>query len=213
MSNDTGVVKIRGKDYRTVALRLKMFREDGRWDNHRIVTDVLPDSGNHVRVQATIYNENGMQAATGTGEEERGSSNINQTSALENAETSAVGRALAFLHPDLAGTEIASADEVVNAMGNQATQAALEKVTAMCATLREHNVMDTVAAIQAHLAQMVNTLGPDSNMADLTPEDVELVRAAQELWAELSEAQQMALWVATTKGGIFTTQERYALKL
>ena len=42
---------------------------------------------------------------------------INKTSALENAETSAVGRALAFL--GFAGTEIASADEVANAIKQQ----------------------------------------------------------------------------------------------
>ena len=49
--------------------------------------------------------------------EEFGSSFINKTSALENAETSALGRALAAF--GLHGTEFASADELINAKMNQ----------------------------------------------------------------------------------------------
>ena len=49
--------------------------------------------------------------------EEFGSSFINRTSALENAETSALGRALAAF--GLHGTEFASADELINAKMNQ----------------------------------------------------------------------------------------------
>ena len=49
-------------------------------------------------------------------EENRSFGKINKTSALENAETSAVGRALAFL--GLGGSEIASADEVSTAIAH-----------------------------------------------------------------------------------------------
>ena len=56
--------------------------------------------------------------ATGYAEEVRGSSNINKTRALENAETSAVGRALAFAGYH-SSTSIASADEVSVAIARQ----------------------------------------------------------------------------------------------
>jgi len=36
--------------------------------------------------------------------------------------------------------------------------------------------------------------------------------SAKEAWNELPEQEQMALWVATTKGGIFTTDERKTIK-
>jgi hypothetical protein len=55
--------------------------------------------------------------ATGYAEESRTSSQINRTSALENAETSAIGRALANF--GMAGTEYASADEVAQAISQR----------------------------------------------------------------------------------------------
>jgi hypothetical protein len=55
--------------------------------------------------------------ATGLAEEKRTSSQINRTSALENCETSAIGRALAAF--GLGGSEYASANEVQNAIHQQ----------------------------------------------------------------------------------------------
>ena len=54
---------------------------------------------------------------TGLAEEFRGKNIINTTSALENAETSSIGRALACL--SLGGSEYASANEVENAISQQ----------------------------------------------------------------------------------------------
>lgn len=36
--------------------------------------------------------------------------------------------------------------------------------------------------------------------------------SAKEAWNELEEPEQMALWLATTKGGVFTTKERETIK-
>ena len=58
--------------------------------------------------------------ATGLAEELRTASRINQCSALENAETSAVGRALAML--GLTNDRIASAEEVSGAIVQQSQQ-------------------------------------------------------------------------------------------
>ena len=69
-----------------------------------------------------------MPIATGWAEEVRGSSNINKTSALENCETSAVGRALGFAAFGSAES-IASADEVAIAIERQKTEAAEARAT------------------------------------------------------------------------------------
>jgi deoxycytidylate deaminase len=213
MSADDGKVNIHGKTYKTVALRMKEFREDERFDTYRLVTEVLPDSGNHVRVRAAIFDGDDC-VATGHGEEERGSSNINKTSALENAETSSIGRALAFLHPDLAGTEIASADEVANALTNQAMQDALEPVKAIMGLFREDGAaMDMVAGVMAHLDQITTVCSNHTTLADLSDEEVHILNAAKEIWQTASEAVQRILWVAPSKGGILSTQHRYLLKL
>ena len=55
-----------------------------------------------------------------------GSSQINKTSALENCETSAVGRALGWLNIGIDGS-IASADEVENAIHQQEAHTVTEQ--------------------------------------------------------------------------------------
>lgn len=117
-----GVVNIRGKQYQTVAKRVVDFRKahptwviDTRIKPPAELPECLHDC---VVVQARICDEDGNIVATGHAEERPGSSNINKTSALENCETSAVGRALAFL--GLGGDYgIASADEVLRAVSQQ----------------------------------------------------------------------------------------------
>ena len=69
-----------------------------------------------VIVQCDAYIDK-EHASTGLAEEYRTASRINQTSALENAETSAVGRALAML--GLTNDNIASAEEVGIAIASQ----------------------------------------------------------------------------------------------
>ena len=64
-------------------------------DEASINTDIIPELCNdkQVAVKCTIYIK--TKTYTGMALEEFGSSFINRTSALENAETSALGRALA----------------------------------------------------------------------------------------------------------------------
>ena len=112
MKKDTGIVSIHGKEYQTVALRVGKFREQYGL-SLSLVTEIIYADDKVVRMKAIISNEHGV-IATGHSEEYRSSSNINKTSALENAETSAIGRALAAL--GLGGTEFASADEVARAI-------------------------------------------------------------------------------------------------
>jgi hypothetical protein len=113
---NTGIVNIRGKEYMTVALRVQQFRE--KHPLWAIETHVEDRTEEYVVMRCEISNEEGRILATGHAEEFRKSSQINSTSALENAETSCIGRALAAL--GFGGSEFASANEVQNAVAQQA---------------------------------------------------------------------------------------------
>ena len=82
-------------DYAEVAERLPLFWKD--CPRGRIVTEIVVDDGTRIVMRADLYADIGDAVPTTTGyaEEVRGSSMVNKTSALENCETSAVGRALA----------------------------------------------------------------------------------------------------------------------
>ena len=115
-----GEVQIGDKTYLTVARRIDDFRNDDEFEGWSVETELVSADDVKVVMRAVIKDAAGKVASTGFAEEVRDSSRINKTSSLENCETSAVGRALAFL--GLAGGEIASADEVVNAIETQNTQ-------------------------------------------------------------------------------------------
>jgi len=112
---NTGIVNIRGKEYQTVALRVQKFRE--AYPTWSLTSEVLFRDSDCVVMKSIIADETGRVLATGHAEEYRKSSQINGTSALENAETSAHGRSLAAL--GIGGTEFASANEVQNAIHQQ----------------------------------------------------------------------------------------------
>ena len=115
-NKDTGIVNIHGKDYKTVAKRVDEFRKEHGM-KLSIVTRLISADENTVVMKAEILDENQRVIATGYAEENRKASQINRTSALENCETSAIGRALANF--GLAGGEYASADEVAQAIHEQ----------------------------------------------------------------------------------------------
>ena len=112
-------VDIRGKTYITVEERLSQFRQ--AYPDWSIVTQLISADDTRVVVQATIANPEGRVISTGLAEETRAASAINRVSAVENCETSAVGRALAF-HV-FGGGGIGSADEIVKAAINEFAQA------------------------------------------------------------------------------------------
>lgn len=187
----TGTVKIHGKEYKTVALRIEEFRK--KHPGHTILTELVEANDTLVIVKATISWE-GVVIATGYAEEVRAASKINRTSALENAETSAVGRALAFF--GLGGSEIASADEVANAIQQQNNQAYNEEIERLIAHNEAWRNNDgSIYFIKEYI-----------NMDEPHWENI------AEAWGEISNEDKEALWMAPSKGGVFTTAERAALK-
>ena len=108
-------IDIDGKAYTTVANRINVFRKF--FPDYSIITNIISDDDIKVVVQTKITTPSGVVIATGLAEEFRGKNIINTTSALENAETSSIGRALACL--SLGGSEYASANELENALAQQ----------------------------------------------------------------------------------------------
>ena len=104
-----GVTQRGGKKYTQVVHRMEAFRTVFGL-SMGVDTEILVDDGQRVVVRAIITNENGITVGAGLAEEIRGQGNVNKTSALENAETSAIGRALSSI--GLAGGEYASANEM-----------------------------------------------------------------------------------------------------
>lgn len=79
-------------DYASVDERLPLFWKD--CPRGRIVTELVVDDGTRIVMKAELYAEitDAVPTTSGFAEEVRGSSMVNKTSALENCETSAVGR-------------------------------------------------------------------------------------------------------------------------
>lgn len=170
-----GIVNIRGKEYQTVALRVSNFRE--AHPDFALLTEIVQRDAQCVVMVARILTPDGRCVATGHAEEYRGSSDVNKTSALENAETSAIGRALAAF--GLGGTEFASADEVARAVSGQKAafpkpvESALEGVT-----VDADKIAGIVTAIEGFAAaeaqgedrsyqlyELVSQLEPDDKIA------------------------------------------------
>lgn len=111
-------IKIHNKNYPPVTERVRAFRSV--CPSGSIETRPIPELTNEkvITMQTTIKDEAGNILSTGIAQEVQGSSNINKTSYIENCETSAVGRALAFLGIGV-DESMASAEEVANAVMNQ----------------------------------------------------------------------------------------------
>lgn len=110
-NSEFGVNVRGGKKYLEVAKRVEIFRKHFGLEL-AISTEIVHlgmVKGEPVVVRA-IISQDGRVVATGTAGEVVGSSNVNNASALENAETSAIGRALATL--GLHGGEFASLNEM-----------------------------------------------------------------------------------------------------
>src|SRR6056297_486142 len=113
-------INIKGKDYVLVSDRILYFND--KYEKGCIITELKLYENKKIIIKAKVY-PNGMDGRyfTGYAQEIEGDGYINKTSALENAETSAVGRALAMMGIGVLDS-IASVDEMHKANQIEAKQ-------------------------------------------------------------------------------------------
>ena len=106
------------KIYETVAERVQKFREACPMsEGWALTTKITFPTEKTVLAIAQIIHPKESVVATGTAEEVRNVNYINTTSAVENAETSAIGRCL--FAAGFGGGEFCSADELLTALQRQ----------------------------------------------------------------------------------------------
>jgi len=157
--SDFQTMKIHGKDYVMVDERLRHFHE--MYPNGAIETsvNVEPEFLRYLQtnskpvfvVRAVVIPDISVPERyfTGHAYEVEGSSNINDGSALENCETSAVGRALGMLGIGLIGG-VASFDEVANAVSNGSST----KKTEYPATDKQKNFISSLRSNVSNLEEV-----------------------------------------------------------
>ena len=106
---------IKGKEYAEVHQRVKAFRMVYPYGT--IETTMLANDNGVCIFRADAY-DGETHLSTGHATETEGSTFINRTSYLENAETSAIGRCLGFAGFGI-DTSVASYEEVATAQANQ----------------------------------------------------------------------------------------------
>ena len=117
-------IDLKGKQYQQVVHRVNLFRESYGLA-YSIETEILVDDGTRVLMVAYIKDADGRVVGKGHAEEIRNAGPVNRTSAIENCETFAFGRALANI--GLAGNEYASAFEMENIPNKEKAKASQDK--------------------------------------------------------------------------------------
>jgi len=127
MNLEDKAIDIKGKKYVLVSDRVVYFNET--YKEGSITTEMVSrPEDDYVVVKATVKPDE-KRMFTGYSQATWNDGYINKTSALENAETSAVGRALAFMGIGVIES-IASVDEINKAQGSNGTKTTPKELTA-----------------------------------------------------------------------------------
>lgn len=116
-------VNIHGKQYKTVAERINELQKDTS-GKYSLFTDIVEFSDQHIVMKARLEIQD-RGSFNGHAFERQDSSHINKAAYIENAETSAIGRALAAA--GYSGTEFCSADELVSKLSAQTNKESIQK--------------------------------------------------------------------------------------
>lgn len=108
--NEMKTISIKGKDYVQVNERIKAFRNN--FKDYSLISEIVELSDNHCVMKASVIDPQGRLVATGYARETVSKSPINKFAFVENAETSAWGRALGNFGIGV-DTAICSADELL----------------------------------------------------------------------------------------------------
>ena len=120
-------INIKGKQYVLVSSRILTFNAE--YPNGSIRTELISEpTAEVVVIKATVLPDfqNAKRYYTGYSQAKWGDGYINKTSALENAETSAVGRALAMMGIGVIDS-VASVDEINKAESSKGGQQTVDK--------------------------------------------------------------------------------------
>ena len=159
--------------YQPVSDRVRDFRKECPIkEGWGLKTEVTYPDDQTVKTVAVITDPHGRVVATGTAEEKRGATYINTTSAVENCETSAIGRAL--FTAGYGGGEFASADELVLAL--QAHKEMLEAEAEGIAEIQGGNGRGTQAK---NRAGDNNNPNGDSNDSTQNPGGLPMIPGVQ----------------------------------
>ena len=143
-------VKIHNKEYHTVAERIILLSDfiQKQEKQYSIQTELISWENNIVIMKATLTivsisetNEEHTSTYTGHAYEKEDMTQINKTSALENCETSAIGRALSAAGFG-GGNEYASANEVENAIHQQKFNPMTKEQAETIIKLSEHEAIE-----------------------------------------------------------------------
>ena len=165
-----GVPQKGGKKYTQVVHRMEAFRSvlglGIGFD-----TQIVVDDGKRVVIKAIASDKDGRILGSGFAEEIRGEGHVNKTSALENAETSAIGRCLASL--GISGGEYASANEL-DAVDRK-SNALIQKKPLQTPNQRLNQLQDkkkedaqVLEIRQARFQDLSNQIDNITQLADLT---------------------------------------------
>lgn len=152
-------VKIKGKDYVEVNERLKYFRSEPKFKDYSLESEIISLDKEFITIKAIIKDGNGRVVATGLAQEKAGSTYINETSFVENCETSAWGRALGNLGIGI-DTSVASAEEVQNAIENQKPKEKPKLPQSLDEYRKDMEIISTIEDLKAYgsgIKQLINS--------------------------------------------------------
>lgn len=114
--NEMKTINIKGKEYVTVNERIKAFRNN--YKDYALTTEIIEMSDTHCVMKAFVIDPQGRVVATGYARETVSKSVINKFAFVENAETSAWGRALGNFGIGV-DAAICSAEELLQKMSQE----------------------------------------------------------------------------------------------
>jgi hypothetical protein len=172
------------EDYEPVASRLARF-----WEKHpegRVITKLITFEGDRVIVQADIYvdREDDLPVARDFAEEIRGSNNVNKTSHVENACTSAIGRALADCdfasstdwtkrpsREEMSKVERMSGDTRITEPANLASEKQQNMIRAVCKSMGKVPPANLQGMSKREASQYIDTLKSAAPAPQEEPEE------------------------------------------
>ena len=169
----TDAIDLKGKQYLQVVDRVNLFRYHYGMA-YAIDTEILADDGKRVLMVAFVKDNDGRVVGKGHAEEIRNAGPVNRTSAIENCETSAIGRALANI--GLAGNEYASAFEMGNIENKEKAKVSQEKLK---------DSQKKVEAIQSEVEKQ------PAKKEEPHPEDVKMIETTAEILVKSLEGSSL----------------------